>query len=244
MALDWTAQQVRLSVFSNAPIAASERDWQAITGQEEAESRTTIPGGRLYGGPFADGYLAFSYSGQRLDLVLSGVVPAENTDGRPPIIGPWPVVCESFSANVEKWLPGIQFPVLRVAVGAVLLVPTNSRDEAYTHLGNLLTSVKVDPAMKELSFQINWAKESTAVNGLILNRITNWSAARIIQRIVQITGEQLAVTPNSELYAVRLEIDNSTDQANTKPFEKAEIVPIFKELILMARENAEKGERP
>jgi hypothetical protein len=245
MTFDWAAQQVRLSVFSTAPIAASERDWQAITGQEEAETRTSIPGGRAFSGAFADGYLSFSYSGQRLDIVLSALEPTEKTEQTLPAIGPWPAVSDNFRAVAEKLLASTHFSVVRLAFGAVLLFPTKSREEAYKYLDDLLVSVSVDPGgMKELLFRVNWEKESSTCKDLMLNRITNWSAVRLVRNLMQLTGGQFAVSADSELQGVRLEIDNSTDHTNTRPFEKTEIVPIFRELLTMARENAEKGERP
>ena len=79
MSVDWITQTVRLSLFSNAPIAATEQDWQKITGQEEAESRTAIAaGGKMFSGKFEGGNLTFAYSGPRLDVVLS----AEEKGGR------------------------------------------------------------------------------------------------------------------------------------------------------------------
>ena len=58
MPLDWAVQLLRLTVFSNAPIPVSERDWHTITGQEEAENRIAILGGKAYSGRFAGGQLS------------------------------------------------------------------------------------------------------------------------------------------------------------------------------------------
>jgi hypothetical protein len=45
MDLDWQAEFVRVSLFSNASIKISDDDWKHITGQDEAATRTQIPGG-------------------------------------------------------------------------------------------------------------------------------------------------------------------------------------------------------
>ena len=39
MPLTWGAQQLRATVFSDAPVTLSESDWTSITGQSEAEDR-------------------------------------------------------------------------------------------------------------------------------------------------------------------------------------------------------------
>jgi hypothetical protein len=96
--------------------------------------------------------------------------------------------------------------------------------------------------MKELLFRCNWPFESKAVGGLMINRITTWSAIRVTQSRLQITGESFNVSPGPELDAVRLEIDHNTDQAISAPFDKARLVPIFEELVELAQQNAERGE--
>ena len=36
-AIEWDAQLLRLTVFSNVAVLATEKDWEAITGQQEAD---------------------------------------------------------------------------------------------------------------------------------------------------------------------------------------------------------------
>ena len=43
-------------------------------------------------------------------------------------------------------------------------------------------------------------------------------------------------------YVIRLEFDHSTDAERAAPFDRAQLVPIYEELVALASENAEKGE--
>jgi hypothetical protein len=243
MPVDWVTEQLRLSVFSDHPVTATEREWQRITGQEEAENRTAIAGGKMFSGSFQGGTLSLAYSGSRVDVILNATL-RETTDAPElPSVGPWSDASVSFrDDNVKKWLEQTTVPIVRLAFGAILLHQVDSRESAYKKLDELLISVTADPKMRELLFRCNWPVESKAVHGLMINRITAWAAVRAAQSRLQVTGESFNVSPGPELDAVRLEIDHNTDQANSKPFDKGQLVPIFQELMQLAQQNAEKGE--
>ena len=243
MSIDWITQSLRLSLFSNVPIAATEQDWQKITGQEEAASRTAIAGGKMFRGKFAGGDLTFAYSGPRIDVVLSAE-EKDTADGlKIPSLGLWTDVFPSFENTIATWLDKATILPVRLAFGALLLHQVNSREEAYKELDDLLFSVDANPKMQELFYRCNWPTESKVVSGLMINRLTGWSALRVTANLLQLTGESFNVSSSGpELITVRLEIDHNTDQARSTPFETGQIIPIFKELVGLARENAEKGE--
>jgi hypothetical protein len=245
MTLDWSVQLVRLSAFSNGPVAILERDWQIMTGQQEAASRTAIPGGRTFSGKFADGQLALSQNGPRVDVMLFDPGPERAAEPRFPDIGKWSEVSSTFSAAVEKWLSGTEFPIVRVAFGAVLVIETTSRKEALTMLSGLLESVNVDAErMKEMLFIVNWDQESAVHRGARINRITNWTVVRTTQNLMQLAGDKITISDIGRHHALRLEIDHSTSEESVDPMDPSTVIPTFRELLLMARENADKGERP
>ena len=241
---EWAAEQLRISVFSNSPVTATEQDWQRITGQEEAENRTAIVGGKMFSGTFQGGNLTLAYSGPRIDVILNAVLKQETEKPQLPSVGSWKDASASFQDAVIKWLGQTTISIVRLAVGAILLQEVDSRETAYKTLDELLTSVNVDPEMKEIVFRCNWPVESKVVAGLMVNRITGWSVVRTSRNLLQLTGESFSVVSGPELHAVRLEIDHSTDQAHSTPFESGQLIPIFKELIELAQQNVEKGERP
>jgi len=241
MPIEWVAEQLRLSAFSSGGVPATEQDWQRITGQEEAESRTAIAGGKMYGGSFQGGTLTLAYSGPRIDVILNAVLKGE-TEGRISSIGSWKDASVAFRDTMVEWLGQTKIPIVRLAFGAILLHQVDGRETAYKTLDELLISVVVDPKMRELVFRCNWPVESKVIAGLMVNRITGWSAIRATAGLLQITGENFNVASGPEINAVRLEIDHNTDQANSKPFKSGQLVPIFTELVELAQQNAEKGE--
>ena len=90
---------------------------------------------------------------------------------------------------------------------------------------------------------LNWIRDSKIEKGLLINRLTTWSAMRIFRRFVQFSESDITkADEGEELIAVPLEIDNNTDGARKAPFDQAQVVPIYSELIELARENAAKGE--
>jgi hypothetical protein len=111
-------------------------------------------------------------------------------------------------------------------------------------LKDLLKSVQVDPKKtRDLHFRVNWALDSK-IAGRKVNRLTTWAAMRFTTTLVQVTGDQVGVVGASpdHIYTVRLECDHNTDGADKTPFDQAKIVPVYKELVGLIRENAEKGE--
>lgn len=253
MPFDWAVQQLRLSLFSNEAIPVSETDWKTITDQDEAETRTAIPNGKQYSGKFLGGILTIAYSGLRCDIVLNVDDPvpmrAEVAEARPtlPCIGEWNAVLDVFEEKVTPVLDGLNSPIVRIAFGSVLLSQSESREHAYEKLGELLASVDVDGKnSRELIYRINWPKMSEVIPDLELNRITGWSSVNFRPMLVQLqTGGEMAVSSSDvELYTVRLEMDHNTAAQRKTAFEKAHRMPIFRELVTLARSNAKAGERP
>jgi hypothetical protein len=138
----------------------------------------------------------------------------------------------------------MEYPIVRIAFGAVLNYPTADRDAAYDVLKKMVTTVKIDPErMRELSYRVNWHTTSNVVRGVIVNRITSWSAVLVVtSNIQQFPLPSIAPTSIPPLHGVRLEIDNSTDAARADPFQQKQLIPIIKELISCASETAQKGD--
>jgi hypothetical protein len=241
MAIEWAAENLRISLFSNQAVQVTDLDWRAITGQEEAETRKVVPGGRVFSGPFEDTLLSFAGTMNRADIVMS-CAPELSTEL--PTIGPWETTRERFFRLTSEWISAVRFPITRVAFGAVLLCPTTGRKEAYAYLKKLLSSVEVNPdEMRELIYRINWPTNSESIRGLSINRITQWSVIRLTVKAVQL-GESQADTKISESNAMRLEIDHSTDEARTELIDHKKVIPLYKELVTLAIQNASRGERP
>jgi hypothetical protein len=241
---EWLVQQIRLSLFSTEPLLVADTDWKTITDQSEAESRISIPGGKLYSGRVFGGVLTLAHSGTRVDVILA--TDETRPESEIPCIGKWVDVSSLFFAKVSPFLDGYKFPVNRIALGSVLLLQVASRNAAYEQLGKLLSSVKVDVAnSRELVYRINWPQKSDAIPDLDLNRITNWSSVTVARNLLQVAGAEMTIAQTGEtINAVRLEIDHNTSESRKVPLEGSQRVSILRELISLANANAAAGERP
>jgi hypothetical protein len=247
MARDWIAESLRLSLYSSEVIGLSEKDWSVLTGQDEAETRQTVPGGgKRYSGRFGPGQLMLAGFGTRADVILSGL-PADQASETMEFsaVGAWDESRDFFVKATEAWLAQLSFPVVRLAFAPILLSETKDVVDSYEVLKGLLQSVQVVPGkMRELIYRINWPQDSKSVPGLTLNRITSWSGIQANVMFLQVGGTEAATMQGPpESFAVRLEMDHNTDQGHKQPFEKQQLLPIYNELVALARENAELGER-
>lgn len=245
--MNWDCESLRLTLFFQEAFAGIDAAWTAITGLPEAEIRQNLPNAKQMSGKFGNGQLALATSGSRLDVVMSAALPTQGFDENTLIkIGDWRSSKENFESTTSQWLAKCASPIIRMAFGATLLSQTKDRLEGYTVLKSQLKSVAVDPdEMRDLIFRVNWPTKSKVVKNLDINRLTNWSSIQIRSMLVQVGGGALTQAPTGpELHAVRLEIDHSTAVENTDPFKKDNYVAIYKELIALASENADKGEKP
>jgi hypothetical protein len=244
MALEWKTESLRLSLFCSEPISLSDADWKAITGEDEAETRRKVAGGRAMAGPFLDGNLTISAIGSRLDCILNqpNSSPAFE-DNHFPSVGAWPGVCDDFVKATADWLGSFTVPVVRLAFAPNLFGECPTRLDAYRNLTSLIKTVSGDPEhLKELVFRINWPVSSASVNALILNRITQWSVVELQIQTLTVQPGGAALNASPVAFAIRLEMDHNTDGGRAEPFDQSRLVPIYRELVMLAAENAEKGE--
>jgi hypothetical protein len=245
MAFEWEVESLRVSLFSNEPTQVTDEDWRAVTSQSEY-NRQAIPGGYIFSGTFANSQLNFSGIHNRVDFIQSPTLSSQpGPDITLPVIGPWEASREKFLSFTSAWMNTANFPIVRIAFGAVLRCRTKSRVASYETLKALLSSVSVDPEkMRELSFRINWPTKSKIIDGLVINRITSWSAIELLFASFQLDTTLSSATTPLGLHAVRLEIDHSTDQTRSEPFVREQVLSLYKELVSVASENAAKGECP
>jgi hypothetical protein len=102
MAVEWVTENVRVSLFMNAPVQITEDHWRAITGQAEAQSRQIVVGGRVFSGPFAGGQLSLAGSANRIDVIF--IPDAEPNDSDLPVVAPWCPTRDKFVDFTTAWI--------------------------------------------------------------------------------------------------------------------------------------------
>jgi hypothetical protein len=239
--LDWQVELFRLTVFPAEPRDLSgEGGWWLTFTESEPEVRATSK--KVLGfqeeGNFSGGRLTLVAQLDRIDWRLTPIVSIEGEGSAEfDVLGSYPEVLQVFLAGARRWLATAPDP-MRVAIGAVLLQPTESRPAGYRTLQPYLPMVKVDPDnMRDFMFQVNYRRFSRVVDGLELNRIMKWSAVQ--KRLFSISPAGASALQGAA--AVRVELDINSSPESTKPLPRDTVVPLFDELDLLGKEIAEKG---
>jgi hypothetical protein len=125
-------------------------------------------------------------------------------------------------------------------------MPVPDRTTAYRELQRLVPSVQFDSEhTREALYQINRPKQSRALPGIELNRITKWNSVKQGQIFASIEpGVPPTVVTSDSEHFVHCECDNSTPQDGTAELDAKVLPSLFEELRDMALENLAKGEIP
>jgi len=243
MALTWLTESIRLSLFSSEVVKLTGENWKQLTGQDEPEQEQKGSGRHVFASNIIGGQLTLGAVANRCDIILNPVVKADGPEDNIPSVGQWPNALEQFQKLTEPFVEHLPFPVLRVAFAPALLHPFNDRLDAYKALVSLVKSIKQPPEkLRDLLFRVNWPQNSTAVDGLTLNRLTTWSVVRIRLQMLVPDGTGPARFTDELATALRLELDHNTDPEHVGVFDATCLLPIYRELTNLALQNAQEGE--
>jgi hypothetical protein len=237
----WKAQMLRLTAFLREPISsdASATLWKTATGQDpvvdDFRPREQI---RRQAGPFRECQFDVIIAPRRIDWVIG---PRDSTAEKP-YFGEAETALDLFKTDGMKWLE-MDAAITRIAVGALLLMPSADVKGAYLTLKSKLKNVSVDPVRSsDLFYQVNWPQASKVAPKIRLNRLTKWSA--LTTRSVQLNIAQTALRPiqSAGSYFCVLECDHNTSEEHTERLGQEEVSSVFGELCRMVIDNARNGE--
>jgi hypothetical protein len=243
MALNWLTESVRLSLFSSRVVKLTGENWKQLTGQDEPEQEQKGSGRHVFASNIIGGQFHLGAIANRCDIILNPVTQTNAPEEYIPSVGQWPNSVEQFQKLTEPFLEKVPFPVVRMAFAPALLHQFADRLSAYKTLVSLVKTIKQPPEkLNDLLFRVNWPQNSTAVSGLILNRLTTWSVIQIQLQMLVPDGNSSTTYVNELANALRLELDHNTDPKHIEAFDAAQLVPIYRELTNLALQNAQEGE--
>ncbi len=217
----WLVEQLRLTVFPAVPVAPlAEEWWTSVVGLPPDEYRarpsqgTSTATGPLVHDSLASALLELNLAPGRIDWLLqsNGDLDNKGMEGLPTIGGVADVL-PLFTARIGPWLFEIGDPLQRIALGAVVHQPVESRRVGYEVLVPLIPSVTLEPdAVSDLIFQINRPRPSLTYPDIVLNRMGHWSVTRwqLIQTSISIPSGGAQVQENSHGFSVRLQSEINT----------------------------------
>jgi hypothetical protein len=248
---EWIVQTLRITAFpARGAETPTPPSWKSLL-ECDPERQVGKPrvGERVEEGPFESGKLQLRVLPDRYHWVYAPKDDAEEVEEAFPNIGPYTSVLLPFVKLMERWVE-TNPRIVRLAFGAVLLLPAESLEESYRRLDALLPAVKIDPiGTSDVSFTINRPRPSTTgIPNLTINRLMRWS-------VVAIKKVQLTVTPpgvqvvqdhldKPDGIACLLDLDLNTAPAHSSVFEKPQLMLVLKELVELGEEIAEKGDLP
>jgi len=243
VALEWRADTLRLTIFSNGPIKLTDADWKTITGQDMSDNRQIVPGGIVLSGRFENHRLQVVSVGGRLDAILTAAGAAGAEEPAWSTLGPADEWLKKLLNLTAAWRDSTHFPIVRIALAGSFIIPTSSQIESLSILKERLYSVKIDDQMREFQFRVNRPTPSTVVPNFVINRLVTWTALQLVVALIPIAPNTPSV-PSTTLEAARIEIDMNTDPNRQEPIDREAVSVLLDELRKFASDSLVHGEKP
>lgn len=204
--------------------------WHTVVG-EDPDKIDVQPKQKLsiYQSAFNLGRLLLQIQPGRIDWVY---VAEDSVPTEFPTLGVYDNAIHLFKDAISKWLRSNEIPTSsRLAYGAILVCPVNSRKEAYTQLAQLVRTLNIDTDNStDFFYQINRPR---TVDGIKINRLSKGSALASI-----------FVSFNQVKIASKLELDINTSPDEIGSIETQKLGDILEALIELGNEIAQKGDIP
>lgn len=242
---DWNAEQLRLTTFHpQGALSPQTGQWRQVFG-EEPNSIVDKPreGIRAEVGLYNGAQIIFNSQSlqNRVDWVLNEHPEVFSDE---PISKKVDVRLDFFKSSTSEWLKNMQVPVIRMAFGAVVALPVETREDGYKSISNYLNFDVDGSTSSDFTYQINKKRTSNIISNLIINRLSKWGVASYTRHRLTINPGSL--TQHSEGTPLgngcSLELDLSTAQENIVPFPQDKLVAIYDELTKMALEIVQEGD--
>lgn len=235
---EWQIESLRLTCFpSPGPALPRNLDWWQQVTQQEPEQRTSnarVPSSEDEG-PLDGGRLVLSVQPLRIDWLYRAAEPQA-------LLGSMTAILPRWLEAMVGWLQ-MAPPLDRLAFGAGLRLPAQSRENAYAMITRLLNRHRLDIAgASDFHFQINRRRPSRSdTPNLNINRLVKWSAVRMYTVALEMGPEVTRTRATAESFACATELDMNTD-ANYGELPPERLTDIFRELVDLGREIAEQGD--
>jgi len=148
-----------------------------------------------------------------------------------------------FSELTATWLKNLSVGVQRMAFGAVALLPQQDRASGYRQLAAYLRCAP-DVETSDFLYQINRRRDSEALRGAKVNRLSKWSVAQVQETQIPVLPAGPVMVVGEPRFACRVELDVNTAPLSLGELPRSAIVNHYRELIALATEILESGDIP
>lgn len=246
--LEWEVESLRLTaLFPSGDLPNARELWTRVAAEEPEMSSEHKSGQTGAEGSFRNQKLSLTMPPGRVDWVYS-LSPAETAERAIATACRLSDVEDIINQIVSKWTGSEDCPSFqRIALGLVLLCPTDSKESGYREIAEYLPAVDIDPDnSSDFSYQINRPRPCESLGALSINRLSKWSVAVFQTTTLALdrSGARSQGLPSHRTCACRLELDINTDNDFTGVLEPKQIEAIFGVLHKLAVELSQDGDRP
>ena len=244
--IDWQVESLRLTLFRSKPIETLIPLWETLTG-EKPEKVDSQPRANIIveEGVVVLGSLKHISDPLRINWNL---LPSQEQQKKAepfPTLGSLSETKGHFIKMMNDWLSSDAVPETnRIALGSVFIIVNENRASAYKQLSALLHHVTIDiENSTDFLYQINRPIQSNIESDIIINRLSKWSAPRIMGLGI-LLGEKPEVIRDNRGYVVsRLELDINTSQDNKSIFSKEKLILLLQELSDLGDQISTEGDK-
>jgi hypothetical protein len=245
----WFSQVLRFTAFPTPDAQLGDVTWWLELTGGQPETRTSQPrrGALQEEGSLQRGVLTLKIEPLRIDWLMGQSTETIIQEDTLPVLGRFTDTLPEFTHLMRRWLalPSIP-PMSRLALGAILLQPVDTREEGYRRLRSYLNAVQVDPeSSSDLLYQINRARPSrTEIPDLRINRLSKWSVALTIRRAITAGLGGVSIATAEEIRACRLELDVNTAPDYVGQIPRDRLVELLDEFVSLGTEIVQEGDIP
>ncbi len=242
--LSWGLEQFHLTFFPVEAVTEPRALWTAAQGTEpEEELIRRQQQATVYTASRSDdaGHLSLQVSGggTKIDWFLGSTRGTELVT-EVLIVGPVLERIRDFKLLVDSWCSGTFVVAARLAVGAVLLAPVDSKEAGYARLSNCLPFVEFGPNASDFFYRINRRRSSKTLPTEV-NRLSEWSVAAL-QSVSTADGSPSPILTSA--YMCRVGLDVNIAPSFRGSLSAAEQSEALGELTELALEIAREGDVP
>ena len=241
---DWQVEKSRVSVFPEDNLRTSpSRLWDQFVGEDpdsvQIEQSKFDARQKKYGNRIT----VLVKQPMQIDWQFP-IVPQDNESRQSmPTWGSLQDELNSILDFSKKWLICTEImPIVRLAFGVALLIPTVDEVTAYERLQRLFPDINPE-SVSDFSYQINRRRGSETIEGLTINRLTRWDIV-ILERMVS-PLDPIANTGDNRpgrLYAVRVELDINAEPHTGHTLPPESLPKVFEELVEIGLEIVREGD--
>lgn len=245
----WIAESLRATAFPSAEAEVkSDSWWRAVLG-EEPENQVVRPrtGERREEGTFQGASLILKVEPTRIDWILRPKLSTEKPPEGFSAIGSFQDSYLPFRELMRRWFP-LNPPLERLAFGAAALLPVANKTEGYKRLAAYLPALHLESkGWSDLLYRINRPRPSKSnIPSLRINRLCTWSVAQTQVQLLSLSPppQRPQVIDLEPAFACRVELDINTSPEFEGQFSGQQCAEIFDELLDLAQEILQEGDRP